>query len=165
MVRLVSKIRLSELHLVWNIFYTANAIIDHSNYSFFPGSHLPPALPTTSQGMVANPIYEGEGEYETIDDCQEDYRDAKLMQLATVDGIKGTSLRDGGQPPPFPRNPPNSTPANIPMGAQGNGTGQYSVDPDYCTATNPAGAKSTKTTTDDLHDSDTSDADSSDSYS
>lgn len=104
--------------------------------------------------MVSNPIYEGEEDYETIDDCQRDYRDVKIMQLSTVASIKDTSPKDIKQPLPFPRNPQDSTPANILMVDCGSGTGPrtlYLVDPDYYTVLNPTGAKSITATPDNLH--------------
>lgn len=116
---------------------------------------MPPALPMSSQEMVPNPIYEGEEDYETIDDCQKDYRDAQLTQLSTVDGVKGNNLSDGEQPLPFQRKPSDPPPANILMDNYGSGTElkpQYLVDPHYSSAASPAGAQSTTAIRDDLHD-------------
>ena len=104
--------------------------------------------------MVPNPIYEGEEDYETIDDCQKDYRDVKLVQLSTVASIKDntTSLKDGKQPLPFPS---ESTPANVLMVDCGSGTGPrtlYLVDPDYYTAMNSTRAQSSTATPNNVQD-------------
>lgn len=116
--------------------------------------------------MIANPIYEGEQQYETIDDCQGDYRQIQQMQLSTAKcaDAECSNLKDNKPPLPSPRTQPDfanqprnaqalhrmSLPTNIPMVDGESGAGLRPlclVNADNYTVTSPAGVQSTTATT------------------